>query len=74
MRDGLGQLSNFSERMSQVANTAFDGALLIPGVQRIFRSLWAIAARTWITDCLRWLRQLVDAPIRLKGGTHQTSK
>src|SRR6266581_3975221 len=53
---------------------AFDGALLIPSVQRVLRSLGAIATRTRVANRQRWLGQLVEAPIRLKNSTHQTSK
>src|SRR6266566_5113411 len=45
---------------------AFDGALLIPGVQRVLLSAGAIATRTRVANRQRWLGQLVDAPIRLK--------
>src|SRR5215467_8932354 len=44
---------------------AFDRALLIPGVQRIFRSIGAIAASARIAHCQSRFSELVDPPIGL---------
>src|SRR5215471_5612569 len=52
------------------SRSAFDGAFLIPGVQRVLLSAGAIATRTWVANRQRWLSQLIDAPIRLKYITH----